>query len=173
MCFLNLEKHCQSRSISACGLTSAYSLVIAQLTEQTHDCRALCQLLGFDRLSFILSLYISLSFSLSEYNNLRVLLIADVCVTPLGVWKEESSYSSKQDSDSRITDVDTMKWRMNRAKFIRCSIIHLLDSLIWSQMSCALSALQDAGEMYGPESLTWNITWILHKDKDKVFPTLM
>lgn len=32
-----------------------------------------------------------------------------------------------------------MIWRMNGATFIRCSFIHLLDSLIWSQISCAPS----------------------------------
>lgn len=32
-----------------------------------------------------------------------------------------------------------MIWRMNGATFIRCSFIHLLDSLIWLQISCAPS----------------------------------
>lgn len=114
--------------------------------KDSYDCRALCQLLSFDRLSFILSLYISLSFSLSQYTITWGSCSVDICITPMGGWKKrETSCSCEQHSDSitlppkRITDMETMIWRMNGATFIRCSFIHLLDSLIWSQISCAPS----------------------------------
>lgn len=113
----------------------------------SYNCRALCQLLSFDRLSFypvLISLSVFLSLSLSIYNNLRVLLSWRLYY-PDGGGDKEPSCSCEQVSDSivlppeRITDMETMIWRMNGATFIRCSFIHLLDSLIWSQISCAPS----------------------------------
>lgn len=92
-----------------------------------------------------ISLCPSLSLSRSQYTITRGSRLVDVCITPVGVWKKEPSCSCEQNSDSialppqRITDVETMIWRMNGATFIRCSFIHLLDSLIWSQISCAPS----------------------------------
>lgn len=145
----NLEKHRQSWSIVACGLSSAYSLVIAQLTERTHMTaghRASYWVLT-DWVSSCpyISLCLSLSLSFSQYTITRGSRLADVCITLVGVWKKEPSCSCEQDSDSiilppkRITDVETMIRRMNGATFIRCSFIYLLDSLIWSQISCAPS----------------------------------